>query len=44
MPDKEDAALVLRRCKLLFLLRRLDACGKELDEFGAVGAEIVEGR
>ena len=24
--------------------RRLDACGKELDEFGAVGAERVEGR
>ena len=34
MPDKEHSALVLRRCKLLFLLRRLDAGGEELDELG----------
>ena len=42
MPDKEDAALVLRRRKLLFLLRRLDAGGEELYEPGAVGEEGVE--
>jgi hypothetical protein len=27
-----------------FYLRRLDAGGEELDEFGAIGAERVEGR